>query len=113
MEEYKEDIRFEMGSGERIRFWKDKGCRDHTLESVVPSLFNLARNKEAKVADYWVQMEGGGDWNVDLRRRLNDWEIIDMATLIKLINPFNLCPNRVDALRWFHVKRLAFLCEVL
>lgn len=61
VEDYKEGDRFEMGSGEGIGFWKDKSCSNRTLESIAPSLFNLARNKEAKVADYYVHLEGGGD----------------------------------------------------
>lgn len=43
-----------------------------------PTLFHLARNKEAKVKDYWVPMINSsedGAWNVDLRRGLNDWEM--------------------------------------
>lgn len=41
-----------------------------------PSMFHLARDKEAKVMDYWVPMGDGGVWNVGLCRRLNDWELI-------------------------------------
>lgn len=71
-EEFKEGIWLELGSGSRILFWKDCWCNNSTLMTISPSLFSLARNKDAKVTDYWVNSEEGGDWNLEMRRHLND-----------------------------------------
>lgn len=70
--EFKEGTCFDMGSGLRIPFWKDRWCGNSTLMEALPSLFRLACNKEAKIADYWVYSGEDGDWNVEMRRHLND-----------------------------------------
>ena len=42
---------FVLGDGRRINFWKDVWCGGEALCARFPSLFNLALNKEARVAD--------------------------------------------------------------
>ena len=50
---------FSLGDGKRINFWKDVWCGEEALCSIYPSLFNLALNKEATVADTWDRGRGG------------------------------------------------------
>ena len=45
----------------RVRFWRDKWCRDSPLCMSFPSLFALADDKEAWVADIWDPLAGGGE----------------------------------------------------
>lgn len=59
-------IKFEIGSGTRIRFWKDFRCTDRPLMLESPFLFNIVRNKDARVVDCWVPSGEGGAWNVGL-----------------------------------------------
>ena len=40
-----------LGDGRWINFWKDVWCGEEALCSSYPSLFNLALNKEAKIAN--------------------------------------------------------------
>lgn len=54
-----------------------------------PSMYMLAVNKEDKVADCWVLMGEGGNWNINLRRNLNDWEMEEMTLLLGLVE--NIC----------------------
>ena len=49
---------FALGDGRRINFWKDVWCGEEALCVRYPALFNLALNKEAKVADMWDSGEG-------------------------------------------------------
>ena len=44
---------FFLGDGRRINFWKDVWRGEEALCSIHPSLFNLALNKEATIADMW------------------------------------------------------------
>ena len=47
-----------------INFWKDVWCGEEALCSRYPSLFNLALNKEAKIADIWDRDRGVGGWEL-------------------------------------------------
>ena len=49
---------FALGDGRRISFWKDAWCGEEALCARFPVLFNLALNKEARVADIWDSGEG-------------------------------------------------------
>ena len=51
---------FALGDGRRINFWNDVWCGEKALSNSFPFLFNLALNKEAKVADIWDRSEGAG-----------------------------------------------------
>ena len=46
-------ISFEVGNGQRVRFWKDKWCGIDPLRDSFPSLFSLACSKDAWVEDVW------------------------------------------------------------
>ena len=51
-----------VGNGRRVRFWKDFWCGKQPLSITFRSLFSLAVDKEALVADLWnpIGEEGGG-----------------------------------------------------
>ena len=44
---------FSLGDGRRVSFWKDVWCGEEALSLVFPSLFILAAQKGAMVADLW------------------------------------------------------------
>ena len=44
-------VGFIVGNGRRVQFWKDAWCREVALCTLFPSLFALAVQKEASVAD--------------------------------------------------------------
>ncbi|KAL4185924.1 hypothetical protein AMTRI_Chr10g233280 [Amborella trichopoda] len=52
---YKNNIRFKVGSGERIRFWRDHWLGNQHLGISSPSLHSIATNEEAIVAEYVEQ----------------------------------------------------------
>ena len=51
-----------LGNGRRVRLWKEFWSKEQPLSITFPSLFSLAVNKEALVADLWnpIGEEGGG-----------------------------------------------------
>ena len=51
-------------------------------DSYFPSLFNLALNKEATIADIWDRDRGVGCWSPTFLRPLNDWEIEEAARFL-------------------------------
>ena len=40
-----------MGDGLRVSFWYDKWCSNHCLCDTYPGLFEMAREKDAVIAD--------------------------------------------------------------
>ena len=69
-----------VGNGRRVRFWKDKWCRDDTLCTSFPSLFVISLTKEAWLEDMWSNA-GGGVWAPRFSRRINDCEVIEVERL--------------------------------
>ena len=51
-----------MGGGEQV-------------EEAIPLLFRLTSLKNTKVVNLWEMRESGGQWSLQLRRLLQDWEI--------------------------------------
>ena len=64
------NLSFEIGNGQRIKFWKDARLENTPLLVSFPSLFALA--KEAWVRDYWNDVSSEGGWNPIFTRSFND-----------------------------------------
>lgn len=47
---FKRFIRFDVGNGDSVRFWRDRWSGDVELWRVFPSLFNIAVNKEELIS---------------------------------------------------------------
>ena len=102
-----------LGGGRRINFWKDVWCGEKALCSKYHSLFNLALNKEAKIADIWDRDSGDGNWAPTFLRPLNDWEIEEVARFFHSLQEVSYCPSGEDRLllknykgKGFSVKRM-------
>ena len=63
-----------------------------------PNLFNIATNKEAKVAEIWDSREGDGCWSPTFLRSLNDWELEEMTRFLLILHDHNFRPTGVDKL---------------
>uniref|UniRef100_A0A7C9AA13 Reverse transcriptase domain-containing protein n=1 Tax=Opuntia streptacantha TaxID=393608 RepID=A0A7C9AA13_OPUST len=51
LERFKSLVHFEVKDGSRVLFWHDIWCGDHSLKTLFPSLFRMARHKNATVLD--------------------------------------------------------------
>ena len=99
---------FVLGDGRRINFWSDVWCGREALSVRFPTLFNLATNKEAKVADIWDIREGVGCWSPTFLRALNDWEIEEMTRFLHTLHDQKLRPTGVDKISLENVKDRGF-----
>ena len=68
------------------------------LSNRFPTLFNLATNKEAKIADIWEIREGEGFWSPTFNRDLNNWEIEEMTRFFHILHDQQFRPTGVDKL---------------
>ena len=99
---------FVLGDGRRTNFWSDVWCGGEALSNRFPTLFNLASNKEAKVADIWEIREGEGFWSLTFLRALNDWEIEEMTRFLHILHDQQFRPTSVDTLALQNVKDRGF-----
>ena len=76
-EDFSKNIRFEVGVGDRVKFWTDQWCGDSPLKLTFPSMYGIASNKEASVVSFLERLgiEDRISWDVHFTRRLNDWEM--------------------------------------
>ena len=70
-------IRFEVGVGNRVKFWTDQWCGDLPLHLSFPVVYGIATNREASVASSLERLgtEARRSWKVLLLRDPNDWEM--------------------------------------
>ena len=87
--------------------------RDEALCSIYPSLFNLALNKEATIADMWDNGRGEGCWSLTFLRPLNDWEIEEVGRFLQTLCNQNFSPSSEDKLFLKGVKEKGFLVKIM
>ena len=73
---FSQHIRFEVGVGDRVKFWTDQWCGDLPLHLSFPVVYEIAINREASVASSLERLgtEARRSWKVLLLRNPNDWE---------------------------------------
>jgi hypothetical protein len=69
-----------VGLGSKILFWHDTWCGNQPLKHSLPSLYRIARYKEAWVEDNFNWRNGVVEWNVIFIRSIQDWEM-DMISI--------------------------------
>ena len=61
MEVFSKCIRFEVGVGDRVKFWTDQWCGDLPLHLSFPVVYGIATNRKAFVASSLEQL-GSEAW---------------------------------------------------
>ena len=69
-----------------------------TLCNRFPNLFNIATNREAKVAEIWDSRVGDGCWSPTFIRPLNDWELEELSSFLLFLHGLKIRSTGVDKL---------------
>ena len=95
-------IRFEVGVGDRVKFWVDRWCGDLLLQLSFLVVYGIATNKEASVASSleWLGIEVRRSWNVRLLRDPNDWELGVVDELLRTLGSNLPQSKNKDRMRW-------------
>jgi hypothetical protein len=101
-------MRFEVGMGSKIRFWHDTWCGSQPLKQTFPSLFRIARYKEAWVKDNFVWRNGVVEWNVLFVRDIQDWEMEVISPFFEVLYSCKISQGNVDRIRWSSSKKGLF-----
>jgi len=87
-----------MGDGSKISFWHDLWCGDTALKVAFPSLFGIARLKDAIVANNLEQLGDSFQWNVIFIREAHDWEVDVFASFFQLLHSIKINRDNKDSL---------------
>jgi hypothetical protein len=81
-------VAFEVGVGDRIRFWIDRWCGDRPLKDIFPDLYACASHHQATIDSILIRSTSGSrsDWNVQFVRNFNDWEVEGVASFFELLH---------------------------
>ena len=109
-EVFSKNIQFEVGVGDRVKFWTDRWCGDSPIQLTFPAVFGIASNKAAFVASCLEQLgiEERRSWDVRFIRRPNDWEMGVVDDFLRTLGS-NLPPTENgDRMRWKLTKNEDF-----
>ncbi|RVW20626.1 Transposon TX1 uncharacterized 149 kDa protein [Vitis vinifera] len=107
-----DNLAYSVGNGRRVRFWKDKWCGDDQLCTSFPSLFAISLDKEAWVADVWSHY-GGEVWAPRFSRRINDWEVFEVESLLLRLQGKRVYSDVEDQVNWTKAKNGRFSVKSL
>ena len=101
-EVFSKHIRFEVGMGDRVRFWTDQWCGDLPLHLSFPVVYGIAINREASVASSLERMgtEARRSWKVLLLRNPNDWESSDVDDFLHTLGANLPLSEQRDRMIW-------------
>jgi exonuclease III len=105
---FKRFISFEVGDGSRVSFWHDVWCGDSTLKESFPTLFAIACNPTALVADILQVNNGTPHWDLTFTRYIQDWESEALMQLIEILYAKAGLGSGIDAIRWGAAKSKCF-----
>ena len=97
-----QNIRYHVCLGKKILFWKDTWIEEEPLASKFPSLFNCARDKQAKVDSYIDRSVTSGQitWSPTFRRNLKENEEIQFMSLVGLLRDIHIFEDGEDTRIW-------------
>ena len=102
------NVRFEVGLGSKILFWHDTWCDNQPLKHTFPSLFSIARYKEAWVKDNFIWRNGVVEWNVIFVCAVQDWELDVISSFFEMLYSCRISQGIVDHIRWSPSKKGLF-----
>ena len=110
LEDFRKGIRFGVGDGRKVRFWRDVWCGDRYFGTRFPVLFGLVNDKEVAVGDYMVldRETWGIFWDVRLRRQLKDEEVCLLVELLGELSELRGLGEGDDGPVWFETGNCEF-----
>ncbi|RVW46790.1 Homeobox-DDT domain protein RLT2 [Vitis vinifera] len=91
---------FSVGSGRRVKFWKDIWWGNFALCNSFPSLYAIASSKEAWVEEFWDTSGVEGVWSPRFSKPFNDWGVEEVERLLLTIRGARLNPLMEDRMMW-------------
>ncbi|KAH1119081.1 hypothetical protein GYH30_047754 [Glycine max] len=95
------NLRWKVGDGLRIKFWKDKWREgDLSLQDKYPSLYQVSTQQNHSINSMGLLVDNRWEWKFQWRRNLFDHEIDMAAAFMADIVEFQIQPSSRDLLLW-------------
>ncbi|XP_026396755.1 uncharacterized protein LOC113291435 [Papaver somniferum] len=86
----------EIEDGKSIKFWWDKWKIEMPLKERFPRIYKIALHKNATLRD----MVTNGSWNCQMKRNLNNEELIEITELLHLLAEPPVFTKEEDSIQW-------------
>ncbi|RZB60409.1 Dual specificity protein kinase YAK1-like [Glycine soja] len=95
------NMRWKVGDGVRIRFWKDKWREgDLTLQAKYPALYQVSTQQNHSINSMGLLVDNRWEWQFQWRRNLFEHEIGIAAAFMADIEDVHIQPSYRDLLLW-------------
>ena len=84
-DKFKLHVRFEVGDGSRVLFWRDVLCGELPLKILFPALLSIECAKEAWMEENMDIAHGVMHWNIMFIRHVHDWEMKAASRFFELL----------------------------
>ena len=101
-------IGFKVGGGSHIKFWSDSWSGDQLLRGRFSTLFRLAHNQEASMADYLHFHGTLPVWDVEFLRPTQDWELDAVDSFMGFLYSLSMHPGIIDSIFWNLSRHASF-----
>ena len=105
-------LAYQVGSGQRVRFWTDKWCGDEPICESFPSFFSIFLSKNAWVSEVWNPVGDGDGWTPLFAMAFKDWEIEVVEHFLHKIQAFRVQRKEEDKSVLDSIKVWRFLSQV-
>jgi len=95
-----EQVGWNLGSGDKVRFWEDVWVGNSTLKTLYPRLYSLSLNQGQKVEEVGVWDDLEWRWTLNWRRSRFEWESDLEYELGNLISGVRVRKDVEDTLLW-------------
>lgn len=109
---FQDCIKWKLGKGDRIHFWKDESVGRGRLEDHFPRIFVIASPKNMRIAAAFTEGSGRRGQNVNVTKNLNDWEIEEYEAVLFLLIQIPLNGN-MDQLVWNWKEKREIHCQII
>ncbi|KAH1188566.1 hypothetical protein GmHk_U059404 [Glycine max] len=94
-------MRWKVGDGVRIRFWKDKWREgDLTLQDKYPALYQVSTQQNHSINSMGLLVDNRWEWKFQWRRNLFDHQIGTATAFMADIEDVHIQPSSRDLLLW-------------
>ncbi|KAH1229061.1 hypothetical protein GmHk_10G028908 [Glycine max] len=95
------NLRWKVGNGAKIKFWKDKWRGDDlTLKDKYPVLYQVSQQQDLTISLMSQHVDNRWDWKIQWRRNFFDHEIDMVAAFMDEIDGVQIHLSRLDYLTW-------------
>ena len=93
-------VKFDVGSGTRLKFWHDLWCGEAVLQETFPKLYPIPQVKDALVADHLQVRNDSVHWRLYFIRAVQDWELETISSFLDPLYSTKVKGNGEDTICW-------------